>query len=111
MIARRSSTWLPTQHTGSICVDELVSNRALTLVCVLCSFPFLPLFLDLTYRFLFSRRQSHTVAHKELPNQHKSAYECEHRDLYEEPLWCLYALQDELLQNGNPPMEPDGGRP
>jgi len=27
--------------------------------------------------------------------------------LYEESLWCLYALQDDLLQKGNPFMEED----
>ena len=31
--------------------------------------------------------------------------ECE--KLYEESLWCLYALQDDLLQVGNPFMEED----
>lgn len=27
--------------------------------------------------------------------------------LYEESLWCLYALQDELMQAGNPFREED----
>jgi serine/threonine-protein kinase ULK/ATG1 len=31
--------------------------------------------------------------------------ECE--KLYEESLWCLYALQDDLLQSGNPFMDED----
>ena len=31
--------------------------------------------------------------------------ECE--KLYEESLWCLYALQDDLLQTGNPFMDED----
>lgn len=31
--------------------------------------------------------------------------ECE--KLYEESLWCLYALQDNLLQTGNPFMDED----
>ncbi|KAI0043068.1 Pkinase-domain-containing protein [Auriscalpium vulgare] len=73
-------TWLPAQYTGpSTWVDELVYNRALTL--------------------------SRTAARKELLNQHKSPDECER--LYEESLWCLYALQDDLLQRGNPFMEED----
>ncbi|KAN0114315.1 Protein kinase-like domain containing protein [Russula decolorans] len=73
-------TWLPAQYTGpSTWVDELVYNRALTL--------------------------SRTAARKELLDQHKSPDECER--LYEESLWCLYALQDDLLQKGNPFMEED----
>ncbi|KAI0062486.1 kinase-like protein [Artomyces pyxidatus] len=73
-------TWLPAQYTGpSTWVDELVYNRALTL--------------------------SRTAARKELLDQHKSPDECE--KLYEESLWCLYALQDDLLQKGNPFMEED----
>ncbi|KAI0048705.1 Pkinase-domain-containing protein [Auriscalpium vulgare] len=73
-------TWLPAEYTGpSTWVDELVYNRALTL--------------------------SRTAARKELLNQHKSPDECER--LYEESLWCLYALQDDLLQRGDPFMEED----
>jgi len=73
-------TWLPAQYTGpTTWVDELVYNRALTL--------------------------SRTAARKELLDQHKSPDECER--LYEESLWCLYALQDDLLQKGNPFMEED----
>ncbi|TFY79857.1 hypothetical protein EWM64_g4154 [Hericium alpestre] len=73
-------TWLPAQYTGpSTWVDELVYNRALTL--------------------------SRNAARKELLDQHKSPDECE--KLYEESLWCLYALQDDLLQKGNPFMEED----
>ncbi|KAI9507093.1 kinase-like protein [Russula earlei] len=73
-------TWLPAQFTGpSTWVDELVYNRALTL--------------------------SRTAARKELLDQHRSPDECER--LYEESLWCLYALQDDLLQQGNPFMEED----
>jgi serine/threonine-protein kinase ULK/ATG1 len=49
--------------------------------------------------------QSRTAARKELLEQHKSPDECER--LYEESLWCLYALQDDLLQKGNPFMEED----
>jgi serine/threonine-protein kinase ULK/ATG1 len=38
-------------------------------------------------------------------NQASSPDECE--KLYAESLWCLYALQDDLLQTGNPFMEED----
>ncbi|THH10496.1 hypothetical protein EW146_g8351 [Bondarzewia mesenterica] len=73
-------TWLPAQYTGpSTWVDELVYNRALTL--------------------------SRTAARKELLDQHRTPDECE--KLYEESLWCLYALQDDLLQKDNPFMEED----
>ncbi|KAF8259755.1 other/ULK/ULK protein kinase [Lactarius quietus] len=73
-------TWLPAQYTGpTTWVDELVYNRALTL--------------------------SRTAARKELFDQHKSPDECER--LYEESLWCLYALQDDLLQRGNPFVDED----
>jgi len=53
----------------------------------------------------FFNLQSRTAARKELLDQHKSPDECER--LYEESLWCLYALQDDLLQKGNPFMEED----
>ncbi len=59
----------------------------------------------LTIRTLFLQLQSRTAARKELLDQHKSPDECER--LYEESLWCLYALQDDLLQKGNPFMEED----
>jgi Domain of unknown function (DUF3543) len=49
--------------------------------------------------------QSRTAARNELLDTHKSPDECER--LYEESLWCLYALQDDLLQKGNPFMEED----
>jgi hypothetical protein len=49
--------------------------------------------------------QSRTAARKELLDQHKSPDECER--LYEESLWCLYALQDDLLQKGNPFVDED----
>jgi hypothetical protein len=49
--------------------------------------------------------QSRTAARIELLDTHKSPDECER--LYEESLWCLYALQDDLLQKGNPFMEED----
>jgi hypothetical protein len=45
------------------------------------------------------------AARKELLDQAASPDECE--KLYEESLWCLYALQDDLLQTGNPFMEED----
>jgi serine/threonine-protein kinase ULK/ATG1 len=49
--------------------------------------------------------QSRTAARKELLDQHAAPDECER--LYEDSLWCLYALQDDLLQRGNPFMEED----
>lgn len=49
--------------------------------------------------------QSRTAARKELLDQATSPDECE--KLYDESLWCLYALQDDLLQTGNPFMDED----
>jgi serine/threonine-protein kinase ULK/ATG1 len=49
--------------------------------------------------------QSRTAARKELLDQATTPDECE--KLYDESLWCLYALQDDLLQTGNPFMEED----
>ncbi|KAJ3573102.1 hypothetical protein NP233_g2644 [Leucocoprinus birnbaumii] len=73
-------TWLPSQYDGpKAWLDQLVYDRALVL--------------------------SRTAARKELLDQAASPDECE--KLYEESLWCLYALQDDLLQTGNPFMEED----
>ncbi|KAI0342521.1 Pkinase-domain-containing protein [Trametopsis cervina] len=73
-------TWLPAQYSGPpTFLDQLVYDRALTL--------------------------SRTAARKELLDQASSPDECE--KLYEESLWCLYALQDDLLQTDNPFMEED----
>lgn len=73
-------TWLPAQYEGpKAWLDQLVYDRALVL--------------------------SRTAARKELLDQASSPDECE--KLYEESLWCLYALQDDLLQTGNPFMEED----
>ncbi|KAJ8489036.1 hypothetical protein ONZ45_g13730 [Pleurotus djamor] len=73
-------TWLPAQYEGpKTWLDQLVYDRALVL--------------------------SRTAARKELLDQASSPDECE--KLYEESLWCLYALQDDLLQTGNPFMEED----
>ncbi|KII91572.1 hypothetical protein PLICRDRAFT_156776 [Plicaturopsis crispa FD-325 SS-3] len=73
-------TWLPATYDGpKSWLDQLVYDRALTL--------------------------SRTAARKELLDQATSPDECE--KLYEESLWCLYALQDDLLQTGNPFMEED----
>ncbi|KAF8452741.1 kinase-like domain-containing protein [Boletus edulis BED1] len=72
-------TWLPVQYDGPrIYLDQLVYDRALVL--------------------------SRTAARKELLDQATSPDECE--KLYEESLWCLYTLQDDLQQN-NPFMEED----
>lgn len=43
--------------------------------------------------------QSRTAARKELLDQASSPDECE--QLYEESLWCLYALQDEVIKPDN----------
>lgn len=73
-------TWLPAQYDGpKSWLDQLVYDRALVL--------------------------SRTAARKELLDQATSPDECE--KLYEESLWCLYALQDDLLQTGNPFMDED----
>ncbi|KAF7293085.1 Other ulk ulk protein kinase [Mycena indigotica] len=73
-------TWLPATYDGAKSwLDQLVYDRALVL--------------------------SRSAARKELFNQATSPDECE--KLYEESLWCLYALQDDLLQTGNPFMDED----
>ncbi|EKM57100.1 uncharacterized protein PHACADRAFT_172785 [Phanerochaete carnosa HHB-10118-sp] len=73
-------TWLPAQYSGPpTFLDQLVYDRALHL--------------------------SRAAARKELLDQANSPDECE--KLYEESLWCLYALQDDLLQTDNPFMEED----
>ncbi|OJA14579.1 hypothetical protein AZE42_11383 [Rhizopogon vesiculosus] len=72
-------TWLPAQYDGpKIYLDQLVYDRALLL--------------------------SRTAARKELLDQASAPNECE--KLYEESLWCLYTLQDDL-QSENPFMEED----
>lgn len=72
-------TWLPVQYDGpKIYLDQLVYDRALLL--------------------------SRTAARKELLDQATTPDECE--KLYEESLWCLYTLQDDL-QTENPFMEED----
>ncbi|KAH9474396.1 Serine/threonine-protein kinase ATG1 [Psilocybe cubensis] len=73
-------TWLPVTYDGpKSYLDQLVYDRALIL--------------------------SRTAARKELLDQMTTPDECE--KLYEESLWCLYALQDNLLQSGNPFMDED----
>ncbi|KAF8801247.1 Pkinase-domain-containing protein [Phlegmacium glaucopus] len=73
-------TWLPVTYDGpKTWLDQLVYDRALVL--------------------------SRTAARKELLDQMTTPDECE--KLYEESLWCLYALQDDLLQTGNPFMDED----
>ncbi|KAK0205556.1 other/ULK/ULK protein kinase [Desarmillaria ectypa] len=73
-------TWLPAQYDGpKTWLDQLVYDRALVL--------------------------SRTAARKELLDQATSPDECE--KLYEESLWCLYALEDDLLQTENPFMDED----
>ncbi|EIN14702.1 kinase-like protein [Punctularia strigosozonata HHB-11173 SS5] len=73
-------TWLPTHHEGpSAYLYPLVYERALML--------------------------SRTAARKELLDQQVAPDESE--KLYEESLWCLYTLKDDLLQSGNPFMDED----
>lgn len=72
-------TWLPVQYDGpKIYLEQLVYDRALLL--------------------------SRSAARKELLDQAVSPTECE--KLYEESLWCLYTLQDDLQQD-NPFSEED----
>ncbi|KAJ7178157.1 kinase-like protein [Mycena filopes] len=73
-------TWLPAQYDGpKTWLDQLVYDRALLL--------------------------SRNAARKELFDKATSPDECE--KLYDESLWCLYALQDDLLQTGNPFLDED----
>ncbi|KAJ7278904.1 hypothetical protein C8J57DRAFT_1434148 [Mycena rebaudengoi] len=73
-------TWLPAQYDwAKSWLNQLVYDHALVLSC--------------------------TAAHKELFDQATSPDECE--KLYDESLWCLYALRDDLLQMGNPFMDED----
>ncbi|PCH36885.1 other/ULK/ULK protein kinase [Wolfiporia cocos MD-104 SS10] len=73
-------TWLPAKYTGApTFLDQMVYDRALTM--------------------------SRTAARKELFDQADAPDECE--KLYEESLWLLYALQDDLLQKDNPYMDED----
>ena len=91
-------TWLPVSYEGpKSWLDQLVYDRALLLVGV-CSSILSPK----AWLILF---QSRTAARKELLDQMTTPDECE--KLYEESLWCLYALQDDLLQSGNPFMDED----
>lgn len=94
-------TWLPVTYDGpKTWLDQLVYDRALVLV---------------SHQSLLGRSdsnvqlndsmQSRTAARKELLDQMMTPDECE--KLYEESLWCLYALQDDLLQTGNPFMDED----
>jgi serine/threonine-protein kinase ULK2 len=93
-------TWLPKQYAGSkTFLDQLVYDRALVLVWKNpCS-----LFQAILYLTQFM--QSRTAARKELLDEAREPDEC--INLYEESLWCLYALQDDLLQRDNPFMEED----
>ncbi|EPQ50543.1 hypothetical protein GLOTRDRAFT_50525, partial [Gloeophyllum trabeum ATCC 11539] len=73
-------TWLPVQYDGPrMWLDHLVYDRALQL--------------------------SRTAARKELLDQASTPDEC--KQLYEESIWLLYTLQDDLLQSGNPFVEED----
>lgn len=96
--AAQVKTWLPAQYSGPpTFLDQLVYDRALFLVRI----PVDSLYALLLMAYL----QSRTAARKELLDQATSHDECE--KLYEESLWCLYALQDDLLQTDNPFMDED----
>ena len=93
-------TWLPVTYDGpKSWLDQLVYDRALLLVGFLSSLVSSSITLTC---YLY---QSRTAARKELLDQMTTPDECE--KLYEESLWCLYALQDDLLQTGNPFMDED----
>jgi len=90
-------TWLPVSYDGpKSWLDQLVYDRALLLVSLT--------FSKHVWTY-FNFIQSRTAARKELLDQMSTPDECE--KLYEESLWCLYALQDDLLQSGNPFMDED----
>ena len=90
-------TWLPTQYAGAPhFLDQMIYDHALTLVR---QNP-----VD-NEDHLMNGQQSRTAAGKELLDQALSPDECE--KLYEESLWCLYALQDDLLQEDNPFLQED----
>lgn len=94
-------TWLPVTYDGpKTWLDQLVYDRALVLV----SHQFF-LVSDSKVQLKNVSVQSRTAARKELLDQMMTPDECE--KLYEESLWCLYALQDDLLQTGNPFMDED----
>lgn len=89
-------TWLPSQYTGAPhYLDQMIYDHALSLVCSLFCLWCLKLIVV----------QSRSAARKELLDQATGPDECE--KLYEESLWCLYALQDDLLQDDNPFLQED----
>ena len=91
-------TWLPAQYTGPpTFLDQLVYDRALLLVSGLQR--------GTLYSLMTGKQQSRTAARKELLDQATAPDECE--KLYEESLWCLYALRDDLLQADNPFLDED----
>jgi len=93
-------TWLPTQYAGAPhYLDQMIYDHALTLV----SRRQWMLVTD-DHQLIFGL-QSRSAARKELLDQAQSPDECE--KLYEESLWCLYALQDDLLQEDNPFLQED----
>ncbi|OBZ76318.1 Serine/threonine-protein kinase ATG1 [Grifola frondosa] len=93
-------TWLPAQYTGPpTFLDQLVYDRALVLVSDWIWYPFeeLKCLCQLISEPVSCSERA--VRSGNIPD------ECE--KLYEESLWCLYALQDDLLQTDNPFMEED----
>ena len=97
--AAQVKTWLPAQYAGPpTYLDQLVYDRALNLVRPCRR-------LNLRSMQLKYALQSRTAARKELFDQATSPNECE--QLYEESLWCLYTLRDDLLNKGNPFLDED----
>jgi serine/threonine-protein kinase ULK/ATG1 len=93
-------TWLPTRYTEAPqFLDQMIYDHALTLVSIRSW----KLAMDDGY--LIFEQQSRSAARKELLDQALSPDECE--KLYKESLWCLYALQDDLLQEDNPFLQED----
>ena len=93
-------SWLPTQYTGAPhYLDQMIYDHALTLVSIWS------MKLPASRDQLIFELQSRSAARKELLDQALSPDECE--KLYEESLWCLYALQDDLLQEDNPFLQED----
>jgi serine/threonine-protein kinase ULK/ATG1 len=89
-------TWLPSRYTGAPhYLDQMIYDHALSLVCL----------FQKILTVMLTWFQSRSAARKELLDQATSPDECE--KLYEESLWCLYALQDDLLQDDNPFLQED----
>lgn len=83
---------------GPSWLGQLVYDRALQLVSFSSLYPHY-------LHYYLSCLQSRKAASMELVDQGSLPIECE--QLYEESLWCLYALQDDIMQVGNPYRDED----